>query len=197
MKLRQISTNQLLRSCRTRGRNKRGAQMPEFAAALIMLVLIFFIPVLDLAIIPIRYFMTREVIEQEVRELSHADKLSHAFAAVYADSGLMDRIRKIGGVEPKTIEAHLLIESDKDLKRVLDVTKPRTISKDWWPDSPLGPYTYRLELRASLEIQPAVMMQFDPKIIGLSGPIPAQIVIASPWEHLARNPVTKAFYVNE
>jgi hypothetical protein len=179
------------------GRNNDGAQMPEFAAALVLLVMVFFIPALDLAIIPIRFFMTREVIEQTVRELSHADKLSHAFAEVYAEPGLHERIKKIGGVEPKNIEAHLIIQSDKDLKRVLDVTKPKTIPQDWWPDSKLGPYIYRFEVIASLEISPAVLCQFDPKITGISSPIPAQLSLSSPWEHLARNPVTKAFYINE
>jgi hypothetical protein len=174
-----------------------GAQLPEFAAALMMLILVIFLPLLDLGIMPIRYFMAREVVESFAHDLSHADTFTHAFAELEHANGAHERLLRIGGIEAKSVELHLIIHSVNDPTKVLDVTKPKTIPSDWLPDSKRGPFTYTLNVVAALEISPAIKFNFDPKIPGLSGSFPAVLRVSSPWEHLARNPVTKNFYINE
>ncbi len=44
------------RMIRRKIRSNKGQQITEFAAALILLVFLFFIPLLDLGIMPVRYF---------------------------------------------------------------------------------------------------------------------------------------------
>lgn len=182
---------------RVRVRNNRGQQITEFAAALVLLVLILFLPLLDLAILPVRYFMAQELIAQYARQLSHCETLTAAYTVMAADPSLQDRLIHLGGVNPKNLELHLLISTVRTPVQKLDVTKPRTISKEWWPEGKMGPCEYILEVRCETEISPAVIINFTPKILGLSQPVTFILAADSPWENLGRNPITKQFYMNE
>jgi hypothetical protein len=179
-------------------RRGEGQQIPEFTAALVMLVLVFFIPLLDFGILPIRYFMSQELIQQYARRLSHCETLTQAYAEMNADPSLRTRLIKLGGVDPKNLELHLLISTVKGYPlRKIEVIKPKTIPKDWWPEGRNGPCEYILELVGSVEISPAIMMTFEPKVMGLSKPVSFMLRADSPWENLGRNPITKSFYINE
>lgn len=178
-------------------RSDRGQQITEFAAALVLLVLLFFIPLLDLGIMPIRYFMSQELIGQYVRRLSHCETLTQAYAELNADPALNTRLIKLGGVKPTSIRMFLAISRVQPPLDRIEVEKPRTIPKDWLPDGKRQPCEYILELVCQCEISPAIQLNMDPKVIGLSSPVPFELSASSPWENLGRNPVTKQFYINE
>lgn len=179
------------------GRDSFGQQLPEFAAALVLLVMLFFIPLLDLGIMPVRYFMSQQLIQQYARRLSHCETLTQAYAEMNADPSLQTRLVKLGGVTPKNIELHLAMSTVAIPVQKLDVIKPKTIPRDWLPNGHLSPCEYILEIVASVEISPAIMMDFNPKVMGLSQPLPIILRADSPWENLGRNPITKSFYMNE
>jgi hypothetical protein len=63
-------------------RSNKGQQISEFAAALVLLVLCFFIPLLDLGIMPVRYFLSQELIASYARKLSLCESLSQSFAVL-------------------------------------------------------------------------------------------------------------------
>jgi hypothetical protein len=173
------------------------AQLAEFAAALVILILVFFIPLLDLGILPVRYFMAQELIQQYARRLSHCETLTQAYAEMNADPSLRWRLVKLGGVQPKSLDLHLLISTVKPPIEKIDVVKPTTIPKAWWPEGSRSPCEYILEVTAAVDVSPAIMMNFEPKVIGLSKPVPFTLRADSPWENLGRNPITKAFFMNE
>jgi hypothetical protein len=177
-------------------RNATGQQMAEFAGAIVILVLTFFLPLLDLAIMPIRYFMAHELIQQYARRLSHCETLTQAYAEMNADPSLQYRLIKLGGCQPKSLELHLMISTIRPPVERLDVVKPKTIPKDWLPDARRH-CEYILEVVAAVEISPACLINTEPKIMGLSKPVPITLRADSPWENLGRNPVTKAFFLNE
>lgn len=192
----QVSQN-LRRRSRHLGRPQHGQQITEFAAALVLLVLLFFVPMLDLGIMPIRYFMSQQLIQQYARRLSHCETLTQAYAEMNADPSLQTRLIKLGGVQPQSLELHLLISTIKPPIEKIEVIKPKTIPKDFLPEGRRGPCEYILEVLGQVEISPAIVMDFEPKVIGLSSPVPFILRADSPWENLGRNPVTKAFYMNE
>ncbi len=178
-------------------RQNAGQQIPEFAAALVLLVLLFFVPLLDLGIMPVRYFMSQQLIQQYARRLSHCETLTQAYAEMNADPSLRNRLIKLGGVTPKNIEIHLSIATVSVPVQKIDVIKPKTIPRDFLPDGKLSPCEYILEIAANVEVSPAIMMSFEPKVMGLSKPVSFTLRADSPWENLGKNPVTKVFYMNE
>jgi hypothetical protein len=178
-------------------RSGRGQQIVEFAAALVLLVFLFFIPLLDLGIMPVRYFMSQELISQYARRLSHCESLTQAYAEMDADPSLQTKLIRLGGVEPQNLELHLLISTIREPIERIDIVKPKTIPSMWFPDSKRGPYEYILELVADVQVSPAIMMDFKPKVMGLSKPVPFELRADSPWENLGKNPITKSFFLNE
>ena len=178
-------------------RQSEGQQIPEFAAALVLLVLLFFVPLLDLGIMPVRYFMSQQLIQQYARRLSHCETLTQAYAEMNADPSLRNRLIKLGGVTPKSLEIHLSIATVSTPVKKVDVIKPKTIPRDFLPDGRNSPCEYILEIAANVEVSPAIMMEFEPKVMGLSKPVPFTLRADSPWENLGKNPVTKVFYMNE
>src|SRR5580658_9888607 len=120
-------------------RNQHGAQITEFAAALVILVLVFFIPLLDIGIMPIRYFMAQELVQQYARRLSHCETLTQAYAEMSADPSLQNRLIKLGGVQPKVLELRLMINKIKPPLEKIVVTKPKTIPMEWWPEGRNNP----------------------------------------------------------
>lgn len=162
-----------------------------------MLVLLFFVPLLDLGIMPVRYFMAQELINQYARKLSHCESLTQAYSEMEADPSLQTKLIRLGGVDPQDLELHLIISTIRPPIERKDIVKPKTIPKEWFPDSKRGPYEYELEVVADIEISPAIIMDLKPKVMGLSKPVPFELRSDSPWENMGKNPITKMFYLNE
>jgi hypothetical protein len=179
-------------------RSNKGQQITEFAAALILLVFLFFIPLLDLGIMPVRYFLAQELIGTYARKLSLCESLSQSFAVMDADPSLETRLIRLGGVQPKNIVLRLIITQNNPPNERMIVTEPRKIPKQWLPEGPKKPCEYILELSVDCQISPAILLRYmGISAIGLTEPVPFRISATSPWENLGRNPITKGYFINE
>ncbi len=200
----RVSHEMLLRSNRIRRRSPRspaGSQMADFAAALVILVVVIFIPLLDLTILPIRWMLAREIINDYSRKLALCETFSESYALMKADPSLATRLLRLGGVECKDINLQLRISrvflSPHPDEYVL-IEGPRTIPTEWLPGGKKSPCTYSLELKVTTLISPAFLMSgIGLDIPGLTSPVPFEISSAHEWENLARNPISKKYYLNE
>lgn len=183
---------------RSKFRTNKGAQISEFAAALVLLVFLFFIPMLDLGILPVRYFLAQELISSYARKLSLCESLSQSYAVMDADPSLETRLIRLGGVQPKSIVLKLIIsKTTPPLERII-VTEPRKIPKEWLPEGPKSPCEYILELSVDCQIAPAILLRYGGiSAMGLTEAVPFRIAATSPWENLGRNPITKGYFINE
>lgn len=191
-----------------RGRNKRhanrspiGSNIPDFAAALVLLVIVVFIPLLDLTILPIRWMLAREIINDYSRKLALCETLSKSFQTIQADPSLATRLFRLGGVECKDISVRMRISRvflNPHTDESLLVNAPGRIPPAWLPDGAKSPCTYTLELNVDTLISPAILFNGNGITVpGLTAPIAFQIGASHEWENLGRDPATKAFFLNE
>lgn len=179
-------------------RSNKGAQIAEFAAALVLLVLLFFVPMLDLGILPVRYFLAQELISTYARKLSLCESLSQSYAVMDADPSLESRLIHLGGVQPKAINLRLVITQTNDPHERIVITEPRKIPKEWLPEGRKNPCEYILELSCDCQIAPAILLRYGGiHAMGLTDAVPFRIGATSPWENLGRNPITKGYFINE
>lgn len=182
----------------TRLRSSSGAQAAEFAATLTVLVLFFVIPLLDLGVIPVRWGLANHLITSYSVNFARAETLSRAFDQLEQDTHLQELLNKIGGVNAKRLRLALVVTkpSAVDQKKVFE--EPKHIPAAWLPDSPNGPFQYELELLATLEISPLIVINLgEKKIPGLNAPYTVTMISSSHWENLGRNPNTNEFFMNE
>lgn len=179
-------------------RRHRGASAAEFAASLVVLVMFFVIPFLDLGVIPIRWGLANHLVTSFSVNLARAETLSRAFQQMNEDPNIANMMMKIGGVTPKQLKLALLITKSSSPDKKLLVTEPKKIPPNWLPDSPDGPFQYELELSATCEISPLILISLgSTKITGLNAPFTINLVSSSHWENLGRNPNTNEYYMNE
>jgi hypothetical protein len=166
---------------------------------MVLLVLVLFVPLLDMGIMPVRWFLAQEIISTYARKLSLCESLSQAYAVMDADPSLETRLVHLGGVQPKTITLALVINRTSPPFEKIVVTEPKKIPRDWWPEGRKSPCEYILELTVDMEIAPAIIFRGlgGPPITGLNKSVPFQISQTSPWENLGRNPITKGYFINE
>src|SRR5262249_16718301 len=88
---------------------ERGANLTEFSAALVVLVIGFMIPLLDLGVIPIHWLLSKEIISSYVRKLALCETFSQAVTQVNSDPALQNWLTQLGGVKPESIQCHLVI----------------------------------------------------------------------------------------
>ncbi len=186
------------RMIRTNIRSNKGQQISEFAAALVLLVFLFFIPLLDLGIMPVRFFLAQEIIASYARKLSLCESLSQSFALMDADPSLETRLIRLGGVQPKNIVLRLIITQTRLPNERIIVTEPKKIPRDWFPEGKKTPCEYIMELSVDCQIAPAMLLRYGGvNIVGLTEAVPFRIAATSPWENLGRNPITKGYFINE
>jgi hypothetical protein len=180
------------------GRKNTGAQAAEFAAALTVLVIFFVIPLLDLSVIPVRWGLANHIITSYSVNFARAETLSRAFEQLESDVNLQDLLKKIGGVNAKQLRLALVITKTATPDKKLVVSEPKHIPSEWLPDSPNGPFQYELELFATVEVSPMLLVNIgEKKIPGLNAPFTVTMTSSSNWENLGRNPNTNEFFMNE
>lgn len=180
------------------GRNQRGAQAAEFAASLTVLVLFFVIPLLDLGVIPIRWGLANHLVTSYSVNFARAETLSRAFDQLEEDANLPNLLKKIGGVNAKRLRLALVITKPGTADKKLVVEEPKHIPAAWLPDAPNGPFQYELELLATVEVSPLLLINLgEKKVPGLNAPFTVNMTSSSHWENLGRNPNTNEFFMNE
>jgi hypothetical protein len=180
------------------GRKCTGAQAAEFGAALTVLVLFFVIPLLDLGVIPVRWGLANHLITSYSVNFARAETFSRAFEQLEGDTNLQDLLKKIGGVNAKRLRLAMVITKPSAVDKKLVVEEPKRIPSAWLPDSPNGPFQYEVELLATIEISPLIVINLgEKKIPGLNAPFTVNMTSTSHWENLGRNPNTNEFFMNE
>jgi len=182
-------------------RSQTGSQIAEFAAAILLLVTVIFVPMLDLAIIPIRWMMAQELINGYVRTLALCESYTESLRTMEADPSLRTRLIRLGGVGVQDINLHLNITRISPLKsqpKTIEVIKPGRIPPAWLPDGALAPCEYLLKIDVQALISPAIMMNWQGKSIpGLTAPIPVSLVATHEWPNLGKDPTTQKYFINE
>lgn len=179
-------------------RNRHGQQASEFAGALVILLVFIAVPMVDLGIIPVRLGLAQALVGNEVRKLALEEKTSRAFKSVEEGHELKDALKALGGVELKSLELALAIESSRSDSSRKIVTRPGSIPADWLPDGAHCPCNYMLNLKVEADVHPLVTAPLPGQSIpGLTGPVRAAFVEVSHWENLGRDPSSGEFFVNE
>jgi hypothetical protein len=192
---------------RGKRRNSAGQQISEFAAALVLLFTFFFVPLLDLGVLPIRWLLAQELIETYARQLSLSETFSQALTKLGDDPSLETKLIHLGGVQPKNIRCRLIASTVRDdpvQHYYSDV--PKNIPQEWLPNGRRAPLDYRLEVQVDVEISPVFLVRLPEskdnsktkgKIPGLNAPVALTMSATANWENLGRDPVTKNYFLNE
>jgi hypothetical protein len=182
---------------RTRRTSRGAAQVTEFGAALFLLLGCIVLPLLNMAIIPVRYGMGKSIITAEVRRLARSESFGEALAQVTAESSRWQQLHAIGGIDVKETELNMTVESVKN-KHMETFRRPKSIPPSWLPEGSESPCVYLLDLKVDVDIHPLVSVSWTAvNIPGLTGPIPIRFHEVAAWENLTRDPVTGDFFVNQ
>jgi hypothetical protein len=178
-------------------RNKFGsANISEFGAVLVMLLTCLVLPLLNLAIIPVRYAVARSIVSTEARNLAKCESLSEAMDSVDLWSEKHSGLQALGGIDLKTSQLTLTVEESQS-KITHSYSNPRSIPQNLLPDGKSN-CTYMIELEANLEIHPLITASYrQARIPGLSGPISLRLREVAAWENLSRDPLSGEFFVNQ
>jgi hypothetical protein len=182
-------------------RSQTGSHLVEFAAGVFLLVAVAFLPLLDLAIVPIRWMMAQEFVNNYVRTLAMCESYSESRRALNSDPSLRTRLLRLGGVGVQDINLHLEItrvSRNPSKADSLEVHLPGCIPSSWLPDGALAPCMYLLKIDVQAFISPAILMNWPgPSIPGLTAPIPIRVAASHEWTNLGRDPSTEKYFINE
>lgn len=180
-------------SDKTGTRKAKGAALAEFTAAFLVFVVFFFIPLVNLSFIGVRYLIAQGAVQEFAHRLALAEKRSDAYATLSSDSWWSDFCNKCGvEVSGKNLDL-LICGADSSQKVRLHAGQP--VSSDWLPGGSHSPCIYTLDLSVNLSIPP--IYQAGPAIPGLTAPIPFRLDGRSAWENMSRNPITSEYFINE
>lgn len=189
------SSKRYLRSARG------GSQITEFGVGLVILFVFILIPMLDFIVVPLRWMMAQEIVNNYARKLAMCENLSQSYATMEADPSLKVLLQNIGGVEVKSIDLHLRISRTSGLTNEPDsyvVTQPGRIPAAWLPGADNTSRLYSLELNVKSNMYPALLMSvISVPIPGLTTPIPMLVMASHEWGNLGRNPRTGNYFINE
>lgn len=195
--MRRFERQRLMSKIRNRlNRGAAGSSLAEFGPALSLLLMLL-IPLIDLGIVPIRYILAREIIEHSARQLAQSESYGEAKKELEGDGKLRDRLMRLGGVQPLSLDLQLVASSLTKKEKPFVETKPGTIPKHWLPDGKMCPCNYSLELVTKIEVAPVFLLQLPSKIPGLSAPMTFVLSTTERWENHSRNPVTRSYFLNE
>lgn len=177
-------------------KNKRkecGAVMSEFSAAMCVFICLFLIPLVDIGIIPIRYFMAQGLLNDTAAKLALCRKRSAAYDILLKDEQWRDLLEKVG-VHVKAVKMNLRIVSQKSTAEAI-VKRNAQVLPEWLPQGAKAPCVYSLETATVCKIAPLVNAEAG--LPGLTAPLTFIINARAQWENMGRNPETGNYYLNE
>jgi hypothetical protein len=71
---------------------------------------------LDFVVVPVRWMMAQEIVNNYARKLAMCETLSQSYATMEADPSLKVLLQNIGGVGVKSIDLHVRISRTSTLK---------------------------------------------------------------------------------
>jgi hypothetical protein len=173
-------------------RNQRGEMITEFASALTILIVCFFIPLLNLTAIPVRYLIGMGMMSDLTHKLSLAETRGQAVSLASNLTSYQQLANKFG-ISIGECDLSMICKNKASETIILPGKKP--VPAAWLPGGTKGPCIYLLQTETELAISP--LMCGGPRVPGLTAPLKLTFVSNSPWENLSCDPATRAFYVNE
>ncbi len=173
-------------------RGERGELMAEFAAALAILICCIFIPLTNLAAVPVRYLIGYSMVSEFTHKLSLAEKRSQAITLTRVSSPFEKFAREFG-ISVGDSELSVLCKNNES--ETLTVANKEPIPQAWLPGGSKGPCIYLLQNRVDITIQPILSLSL--KAPGLTSPLSLTVQSDAPWENLSCDPLTRQFYINE
>lgn len=186
------------RNKQRRPRSGRGSHIVEFAAGISILVGLLVLPLLNLAILPVRWMMAQELVNDYSRRLALSETYSQAFHRLEADPSLKTRLERVGGVAVKQMALEMRVARVGASAEEAVFSGPARIGSAWLPDGDKAPCSYSLELTVDTGISPAVTLSgLGVSVSGLTRPLALTIRASHPWGNLGQDPATGKFYLNE
>lgn len=176
-------------------RSKKG-QIAEFAPALMVFVCFVLVPLIDIAFIPVRYFIAEGVVNQYTHTLSLAGSRKKAYDMLTANTGEDSWWR--GFLQNCGMTVHdpklVLVVCGSNPGDKIVVNKSEDIPAAYLPGS-AKQCVYSLEMTVEIDIPP--LYNGSAGLPGLTSPITMKFASRSNWENLGRNPVSREYFVNE
>jgi hypothetical protein len=175
-----------------------GQQIPEFAAVLVLLILCVLVPLINLAVVPIRYALGGRLVSAALHKLCMSDKLSDALANDRIQASLSKSLLEVGGISLVSANCELVISNPSKPDKPLVVSRVKSIPADWLPNGGNCPCDYALNLKVDTKISPFITTSIAGlEIPALNAPIPISFEQIGHWENLGRDPATGEFYLNQ
>ncbi|MBP9807883.1 hypothetical protein KBF38_06205 [bacterium] len=156
---------------------------------------------LDFVVVPVRWMMAQEIVNNYARKLAMCETLSQSYATMEADPSLKVLLQNIGGVDVKSIDLHVKISRTSTLKSETEsyiVSQPGRIPAAWLPSADNQSRLFSLELSVQSNMYPTVLMPgFILSVPGITAPIPMIVTASHEWGNLGRNPRTGNYFINE
>ncbi|HEY9732398.1 MAG TPA: hypothetical protein V6C89_10830 [Drouetiella sp.] len=184
-------------------RNNRGS-LAEFGPALLIFIVFIFVPLLDFGVLPIRYAIAYNGLNQFTHRLAMAEKMSDAEQMLKSERSLIRWLMSCG-VEVTQARLDLRIVNKFNQEKQVVIPEPSPVPKEWQPDASDGPFFYYLVLTTDMKISPLFIMNLPWKgIPGLTSPCSINMATTAPWENLGRDPNAQIqpgadypYYMNE
>jgi hypothetical protein len=177
---------------RSNTRKNRG-HITEFAAALIVLVCFFLVPLLDMGFVPVRYWLASGAASDFSHKLSHCEKRTDAYDRLLTDTWWQNFLGACGvTVSGTTLK---LIVCGNNASQEAEFAEGQTLPPQWLPNGQNGPCVYSLDLETKIDVSPFFRVHIPLPL--LDGPLSFKITSRSQWENLACDPTTMEYYVNE
>jgi hypothetical protein len=174
-------------------RSKRGAALTEFAAAFMVLVVFFFVPLVNLSFIGVRFFITQGAVQEFAHRLALAEKRSDSYATLASDTWWSDFSSKCGvNVTAKNLDLLVNAADGSQTRLHSGQHVPTTLL----PGGAKAPCIYTYDLSVTISVPP-IYSGGGPAIPGLFAPLTFNFDGRSAWENLSRDPATTEYFINE
>lgn len=183
-----------------RSRSKRGATLTEFAAALSLFFCCIFVPLVDVAFIPVRYLLTYNNLDSVVHQMALSEKRSQSLQFLHSDKASWKKQVECWGVKVKNVSANLLICEQTGNSKVT-LAEEAKIPGPLLPNGGNGGRIYALEITTSVDVPP--LFNSEGGLPGFSRPIEFKFRNRAQWENLSPDPYTTSdpksvqYYINE
>lgn len=167
--------------------------MSEFSAAVAVFICLFLLPLIDIGVIPIRYYMAQGLLNDTAAKLALCEKRSVAYDVLLRDTQWRDLLDKVG-VHVRAAKMDLLIVSQNSSSKTV-VKRTDQVLPQWLPRGARYPCIYTLQTGTVCEIAPLVNTGVG--LPGLTAPLTFLIPARAQWENMGRNPQTGNYYINE
>lgn len=181
-------------------RAESGSALSEFAAGMLLFFCFFFVPLVDMSFIPVRYLLVNTYLEKVVHHMALCEKRSEAIK--YLNSGDWKAGLEQWGIKIRDARANLLINDNSGSKK-LSVSAGNSVPQSWLPNSSKKgeAFVYSLELAVDADIPP--LFSSDVGLPGFNKPILFTFKSHEQWENLAADPLKTSaagkldYYINQ